>query len=265
MSTSFSPYDLLPIVRPLEDIEVLPDIYFYENVAQHLIKDIVRIEANGIPVDLEEVQKLDVIVTAVLKEVQDKLQSNSAMLAFLTKQSSIKQTAKIEELNNKKKTYEEFLKPFVISNKVHRTYLVNTYLTSVNKTDMCLEEWSIKDLKKLNQIIGSQTIQNIIDKKETSYMQEYIDKAMENLARDKGQIYNKNKIDNKIENLKQNTNIKIFNPGSPLQKQDFFAYYNVESENETTTGKPQWNRAELERLSKLLDLLVDSKGETNNE
>lgn len=261
MTTSFSPHDLLPITRPLEDTEVLPDTYFYDNVVQHLIKDIIRIEANGIPVDLEEVRKLDTVVTTVLEKVQDTLQNNPVMLEFLLKQSSIKQVAKIEELSSKKKTYEEFIKPFNISNEVHRTYLVNVYLTSVGKTDMCLDKWTIKDLKKLNQIIGSQTIQKILDKKIVTFMQKHIDVAMENLAKDKADIHNKNKVENKIESIKQSNNVSLFNPSSPLQKQNLFDYYNIESESETATGKPQWNRAELERLQKLLALLIDSKGE----
>lgn len=259
MNTKSTPHNLLPIIRPLEDITELPETYFYDNVVQHLIKDIVRIEANGIPVCLEEVQSLENTVVNVLEEVRTKLQNNSVMLQFLAKQNEEARKDKTTQLESKKKSLTDFIKPFDISNKVHRTYLVNTYLRSTSKEDMCLQEWSIKDLKKLNQIIASKTIQDILDKKISTYLQQYIDIAMVALATDKAELFNKNKIETKIENLKETNLIYSFNPSSPLQKQKLFEFYNVKSESKTARGQPQWNRAELERLQKFLAVQIDSK------
>ena len=260
MNTKSTPHNLLPIIRPLEDITELPETYFYDNVVQHLIKDIVRIEANGIPVCLDEVQSLENTVVNVLEEVRTKLQNNSIMLQFLKVENDEAKKSKTTELETKKRTESDFIKPFNITNKVHRTYLVNTYLKATEKEDMCMLEWNIKDLKKLNQIIASKVIQDIIDKKIDTYLQQYVDSAMLKLASDKAELFNKNKVENKIEGLKDLNLIGNFNPKSSLQKQKFFEYYGIKSESTTVKGKPQWNRAELEKLEKLLSVSIDTKG-----
>ena len=77
------PHNLLPIVRPLEDTTQYDETYFYENVIQPLIKDIVQMEANGIPIDLTKVSVLEDTVTNVLDEVYKKLANNELMLKFL--------------------------------------------------------------------------------------------------------------------------------------------------------------------------------------
>ena len=254
------PHNLLPIVRPLEDTNELPETYFYDNVVQPLIKDIVRIEDNGIPVCLEEVQSLENTVVNVLEEVRTKLQNNSIMLQFLKVENDEARKNKTTELEAKKRTELDFIKPFNITNKVHRTYLVNTYLKATQKEDMCIPEWNIKDLKKLNQIIASKVIQDILDKKINTYLQQYIDLAMLKLASDKAELFNKNKVENRIEGLKDLNLIGHFNPKSSLQKQKFFEYYGIKPESSTAKGKPQWNRAELEKLEKSLSLIIDTKG-----
>ena len=260
------PHDLLPITRPLEDTNPPDETYFYNNVIQPLIKDIVQMEANGIPIDLAKVAVLEDTVTNVLNEVYKKLGNNELMLKFLRSIAKQYKKNKTEQLESKKKTVEDFIKPFDIKNKVHRTYVVNYYLE--DRPDLQMEEWSIKDLKKLNQILGSAFIQNIVDKKLPTenclqWMQNKIDLGMLKLAQDKCDIYNKNKIDTKIEQLQEQDIINSFNPGSPTQKQNFFKFYGIESEKETATGNPQWDRTELLRLQKLINIMIDEKGESH--
>ena len=257
------PHNLLPIVRPLEDTIQYDETYFYENVAQPLIKDIVQMEANGIPIDLTKVSVLEDTVTNVLDEVYKKLANNELMLKFLRTVTTQYKKDKAEELETKKKTSEDFIKPFDIKNKVHRSYAVNTYLLSIDRKDMCMEEWSVKDLRKLNQILASNFLQALLDKTINSSMEVYITSAMETLANDKADIYNKNKTDTKIEQLQEQDIIRGFNPGSPVQKQNFFKFYGIESEKETKTGNPQWDRKELERLQKLINIMIDEKGESH--
>ena len=257
------PHNLLPIVRPLEDTTQYDETYFYEKVVKHLIPDIVQMEANGIPIDLTKVSVLEDTVINVLDEVYKKLANNELMLKFLKTISTQYKKDKTEELEAKKKTPEDFIKPFNITNKVHRSYAVNTYLLSIDRKDMCMEEWSIKDLRKLNQILASNFLQALLDKTINSSMGVYIISAMEALAKDKADIYNKNKIDTKIEQLQEQNIIHEFNPGSPIQKQNFFKFYGIESEKETKTGNPQWDRKELERLQKLINMMIDEKGESH--
>ena len=265
MSLNSIPHDLLPIKRPLEDSNSPNEVYFYNEVIQPLIKDIVEIEANGIPIDLSKVSKLEEVVDNVLSEVHKKLTNNKIMLEFLEKESDKYKKNKTEELENKVKTYENFLKPFDIKNKIHRTFVVNTYLISQVHNDKIMNEWSIKDLKLLNQIIGSKFIQNILDKKVEFWMEDTINLAMVRLAQIKADIYNKNKIESKINTINEQNLILKFNPGSSIQKQNFFNYYGIESEKETKTGNPSFDRKELERLQKLILMMIDEKDDIHEE
>ena len=87
---------------------------------------------------------------------------------------------------------------------------------------------------------------------------------MHQLAKDKCEIYNKNKIDSKIESLETSNLGVAFNPASAPQKQQFFDYCGIESENQTKAGNDQWNRPELEKLQKLLKMMIETE-ENKNE
>ena len=68
-----------------------------------------------------------------------------------------------------------------------------------------------------------------------------------------------NIIEVKKDKISNSRLIDSFNPGSAQQKQEFFNYYNIESESETKTGNPQWNREELEKLQQLLSIMIKDK------
>lgn len=254
---STTPHDLLPIIRPIEDAKELPETYFYDNVVQHLIKDIVRIEANGIPVCLDSVQELEVTLTDILKEVRSKLSNNKAMVKFLEIENTANRNNKIKSISNKKKSAEDFIKPLDISNKTHRTYVVNTYLEINGKDNMTMPVWSIKDLRKLNNIIASKVITDILNKDISNCVNKYADVAMMKLATDKAELFNRNNIETKITKIEEAGITIEFNPKSPLQKQKLFEYYGINSESKTAKGNQQWDRAELEKLQKLLATLID--------
>ena len=253
------PIDLLPIVRPLDSNEYPDETFFYENVVCKLIPDIIRMETNGIPIDLSKVSDVEEAVNTVLEDVYSKLAANSIMLKYLTAENEAKRVAKAGTLLAKKKTAEDFITPYNNKNKIHRSYLVNYYLKENNKEDMIMDEWSVKDLKKLNQVISSKFLQDLVNNDFQSYMQSTIDAAMQKLAEDKATAYNKNKIDTKIEATKSEQLIKAFNPGSAPQKAKFFEFYGIESENETGAGNAKWDRKEIERLLKLLNHLIEEK------
>ena len=124
---------------------------------------------------------------------------------------------------------------------------------------MLLEEWSVKDVKKLNQIIASNFIDNLLNHSIKDYMIPTIDSAMYALATTKAEIYNKNRITSKIESLDEVKLIDKFNPGSSTQKQEFFKFYGIESDKETKAGNPQWDRDALEELQKLLKTMIEDK------
>ena len=77
------PHDLLPITRPLEDSNSPNEVYFYNEVIQPLIKDIVQMEANGIPIDLAKVTVLEDTVTTVLDEVPTPSQASALVVVTL--------------------------------------------------------------------------------------------------------------------------------------------------------------------------------------
>lgn len=254
-----NPIDLLPIIRPLEDSNPPDGTYFYDNVIKYLIPDIIKMESNGIPINLDKVAEVQNTVDTVLDNVKDKLATNKLMLEFLSNKDNIAKQNKINSLNEKLKTPEDFIKPFNSKNKIHRTYVINEFLKETNREDMILEEWSIKDIKKLNQIIASNFINNLLDNSIKDYMIPIIDKAMYALATIKAEIYNKNKIKSKIESLDKVKLIDKFNPGSSTQKQEFFKFYDIKSDKETKTGNPQWDRDALEELQKLLKTMIEDK------
>ena len=254
------PIDLLPIVRPLDSTNFPDETFFYQNVVCKLIPDIIRMETNGIPINLTKVSGVEETVNNALENVYTEIAKSPLMLKYLESENTAKRKVKELQLETKKKTTEDFLTDYNNKNKTHRSYLVNYYLTSINKEDMCMDEWSVKDLKKLNQIIPSKFLQDLIANNLNSYMTQTINAAMLKLATDKAEAYNKNKIETKIEAVQTEQLVKAFNPGSSQQKQKFFTYYGIESENETASGNAKWDRKEIERLLKLLDNLIEEKG-----
>ena len=254
------PIDLLPIVRPLDSDEYPDETFFYRNVVCKLIPDIVKMETNGIPINLTKVSGVEDTVNNALENVYAQIAKSPLMLKYLESENKAKRKVKEQQLEAKKKTADDFLIVFNSKNKTHRTYVVNYYLKDNNKDDMCMDEWSVKDLKKLCQVLTSKFLQDLADNNIQSYMTKTIEAAMQELAKHKAEAYNKNKIETKLEAVQTEQLVKAFNPGSSLQKAKFFSFYNIESENETAAGNAKWDRKEIERLLKLLDNLIEEKG-----
>lgn len=258
-NTTIHPIDLLPIQRPLDSNEYPDETFFYDNVVCKLIPDVIKMETNGIPINLTKVSGVEETVNSALENVYTQIAKSPLMLKYLESENAAKRKAKEQVLESKKKSANDFLPVFSSKNKAHRSYVVNYYLSSCNKEDMCMDEWTVKDLKKLNQILSSKFLQDLIDNNIQAYMQKTIEAAMQKLAEDKAEAYNKNRIETKIEAVQSENLVKSFNPGSSLQKAKFFSFYNIESENETAAGNAKWDRKEIERLLKLLDNLIEEK------
>lgn len=257
ISDTKNPIDILPVDRPFEDDNPPDPIFFYKNVVIPLFKDVFELEEKGIPINLDKVADVKETVTNVLDNVRDILANNSIMTKFLEEQDRKLKGNKELELESKKKTYEDFIKPFNISDKVHRTRYINAYLNKIDKPEMVMDEWSIKDVKKLNLILASTVITGILNKE--VLMQSLADDEMIKLAKEKADIYNKSKIESKKNDIKSKRLIDAFNPGSAKQKREFFEFCEIESDSETKAGAAQWNRKELERVLKHLDILIEDK------
>lgn len=255
------PHDLLPIKRPLEDDVWPDDMYFYNNVIKPLIPDIIRLEATGIPINLEKVGEVEKAVESVLSEVAENLANNPLMKDFLAEKFSYVQKTVSEETKSKEKSPEDFYKDFDPKNKIHRTFVVNNYLQIHGLEDKIMDEWTKKDLKLLNQFIGSIFITDLLAGNIKAYMEPTIKEAMIKLATAKADAYNKNKIEANQKKLKEKETKLYFNPGSAQQKAQFFSYLGIDSENTTKAGNPQWDKSALENLHKLIKIMLDEKGE----
>lgn len=255
------PHDLLPIKRPLEDNVWPDDMYFYNNVIKPLIPDIIRLEATGIPINLEKVSEVEKAVESVLSEVAENLANNPLMKAFLSEKFSYVQKTVSEETKSKEKSPENFYKDFDPKNKIHRSFVVNMYLRTNGHEDKTMDEWTKKDLKKLNQFIASKFLTDLIADNIQDYMQDIIKSAMSELASAKAKAYNKNKVEASQKKMEDKKAKLYFNPGSAQQKAQFFDYLGIDSENTTKAGNPQWDKSALENLHKLIKIMLDEKGE----
>ena len=255
-----NPLDLLPIERPLESTEPWPDdTYFYNNVVSKLIPDVIKLETTGIPIDLEKVKQVEDTVNNVLKDIKDILKDNKFIEQYLCTKYLKESDKALGEM--KTKTTEDFLVAFDVKKKAHRSAVVNYWLKNNGHEDMVMDEWSIKDLQMCNQIVGSKFLTDILAKNIQGYMFPFIDEAMEELANEKARIYNLNRLSIYENKMRKKKNELAFNPGSSLQKQEFFEMLGIESDSETAKGAQQWNRAALEQLNKYLDTLIESKGD----
>ena len=90
-------------------------------------------------------------------------------------------------------------------------------------------------------------------------MKDTIDTGMIRLAATKALIFNKNKIKDAIDKLETLDTTRKFNPSSSPQKIAFFEYYDIESDNETPAGNAKWDRDEVERVQKLLKIMIEEK------
>lgn len=255
------PLDLLPIQRPLDQNpkEWPNDTYFYENVVIKLLPDVIKLETTGIPIDLSKVKEVEDTVNNVLRDIKGILKDNKFIQEYLTNKYIHESDDALANL--KTKTASDFLVAFDVKKKAHRSAVINYWLKNNDHEDMVLEEWSVKDLRMCNQILASKFLTDLINKDIKGYMFNWIEEAMQEFAEEKARIYNQSKFSSYQAKMEEKKNKLSFNPGSTLQKQEFFQMLGIESDSETAKGAPQWNRAALEQLNKYLDTLIESKGD----
>ena len=241
-------WELLPLSNPssFDPSEKEPD-YFYKNFIQPMIKDIIRLTATGINIDQDAVEELRTTVLDVLDSVDKKLSNNPIIKKFREHQYKIKYKEYLKEMESKKKTIDDFIKPYKPDNIVHRTYVVNMILQLEHLKKYKLNKWTVNDIKKLLQIEYVELLQNIIDKKDLPI--DILDLAMCNLAKDKMVIYNKSHYEDKIASKTFDDIVPKFNAGSSNQKAELLTnFLNYEPLSLTEGGAPQWNRKNLEMI-----------------
>lgn len=250
----YSPHDQLPAPEPRT---IRPnEFYFYDNTVKYLVKDVVRIMGNGIPIDLKKVRELEVTIDNVLEAVDNVVQNHPLVKEFQKQQHKFLITDFIEETKTKMKPPSHFLKSFDNSNAIHRSYLV--YIINLEKSlplqpsepiysfgDCIIYKRSVRDIKNIASL---HPCLNLLNLKQVDPTNRYAIQAMQLLAEHKAEVYNRKYL----EALERPPDtVQPFNIGSSKQKQLFFAFLGVESESlSKTTGLPSWSRDEIERVNK---------------
>lgn len=253
----------LPITRPLEDTTEYSPTYFYDNIVTQLIPDILKLQLTGIPISLEKVRDVETTVTEVLTSVESRLKSNPIMQRYLEHVKELKQADKKSTIQAKAKTISDFITVFNAKNKQHRSFVVNEYFKSLGKEDLIQDEWLAKDLKLVNKVYPTKFITELISGNYSHSSTMIIEQGMQAFAEYKYEIYLKTKLADKLAKI-DNLETEDFNCSSPKQKAEFFSWLGIEPEKETKAGSPQWNRAALEDLNKLLTTLIE-KEDTNGK
>ena len=244
----YTPWSLLPVDRPKDTHP--PIDYFYQNVAKHLIRDTVRIMANGIQIDLNKVEELEETLDQLLAKVKEELEGNPYVKTYLQQVATTQRTTAIETTKAKFRSVDEFRKPFKYSDMVHRSYFM--YVFSKHHSlplpatvlPSGVPKWTAALVSKF---ASSFPLLDKLLKGTLSETHPYIAEAMENLAMDKCKLYN-GKYEQALEHPKELT--VEFNPSSSKQKQEIFAMLGITSEAVSkTTGNESFTREEIERIN----------------
>ena len=218
-SVDYSPWSLLPAPEPAT--VSYPDGYFYDMVAKHLIKDTIRLMANGLPIDLTKVQELEATLDETLSKVQQSLASNPIVRQYLSERYTRITNDYIAEQQSKLKSFEHFLKPFSSKSIDHRSYYMHFFIEGKSITppsDLLpsgIPKWSANDVKKLSSsyVILAKLLDGTISPSNL-----FVQQAMQLLAQHKADIHNRRYEEN-IHSL-AGVEYPDFSPASPDQKHE---------------------------------------------
>ena len=239
-----NPIDLLPVHIPFSDPSPPDDYFFYENVVKKLIPNVLEMEQNGIPINLDKVKEIEKITDEVLTRVNEQCETNPILIEFMSKfkDDKFKSGYTFKKL-------EDFLTAFNRKNVIHRSFVVNKYLEEHNLEKDKLEEWKIKDIKKYAELNGSKFLQDLANNTLDSSDITRIDKYMIALAEYQSELYNNN-VRERIEFKKD---LIRFNPQSNTQKRALMQFLGLESESKTKKNADQWDRKNLIKLKEKLE------------
>ena len=247
--SNLNPIDLLPVNTPFNDDKPPSEISFYKNVLKNLLPDVLDMQNEGIPIDLNKVKEIEELTSNIIEKVENDLSNNPIIQEYL---NNVVYKNIDKELEGKDRTYKDYLTKFCKDNSVLRSYVINYYLDTHGLSEDKLDNWKIKDIKQYGAIKDIELFRLIADKKQTSEKlneNEFIQEAMMSLAEYKASLYNKT-LESKRELQKQKYK---FNPKSPTQIRNLMKYLGYESEGLTKKGQEQWNRDNLVKLKTLIE------------
>lgn len=245
----YSPWDQLPAPSPKHAL--YPDHHFYHHTAKWLIRDTVRIMNNGLPIDLEEVVKLEEELEEIIADVKQRLADNSLVQAFLQRKQKSLLSEYIDLQKSRFKTPEDFLVSFDSKKPLHRDYFMYVFIQRV--AILAPEQlgvsgkpkWSARTVKIISETYPP--LKALIEHRVSPNNPTAVE-AMKLLAEDKAEMYNQKFIKN-IESPKVGQ--ITFNPNSSLQKQEMFSWLGLQSDVQSAkTGLDSWDREQVERVNK---------------
>ena len=248
-SEHYSPHDLLPAPEPAT-YDPSED-YFYQHVAKHLIKDTVRLQNNGLPINLDRVAELEKEVDKIIAEVESTLASNEYISKYLEHSYKSQIAAYQAEQKSKMKSAKDFPKPFDYKDMQHRSYFMHIFAQKQGieePTDLLptgVPKWSANTVKKLTK---SRPLLSKLLAGQLPDNHPIIKEALALWSQHKADMYNKSYV-TKIEDPK--VDYPKFNPNSSKMKTELFDMLGIKSEKTSkTTGEPSWDRSQVERVNK---------------
>lgn len=228
---SYSPWDLLPVEEPRLYAPEEPD-YFYNNVSKHLIKDVVRIMNNGIPINFDKVKELEEVLDTVIAKVHTTLANNKYIKQYLVQKHSGLFKEREDELQSKMRTAADYPKPYKFNDMDFRSYYMFILTDGFETGEIIatgIPKWTVKDIKLYAEVHNENAIKAI---KEDTYDRGIAEQARQMWADAKAMMHNQAYLD-KLSTAYSDTT-PTFNPASPDQKHEVFTdMFGFESEKNT--------------------------------
>jgi len=237
------PWNRLPMPMPKDfDPSVDEPDFFYNNFAKHFIPDMIQMMDTGLCIDQKAVEDLRITVEKVLASVSERLESNPTIKAFQLKRLPYAQKAYAEKCTQSVRTIEYYLKDFNDKDVLHRTWVVNTYLKVIRKTEDISDKWTLKSLKTYNIFLKDSFLDALCNKRILKD-NKYVKDAMVALAEYKLDLWNRPRY----EKAEIPVVLDAFNPGSNKQMKEFFEMQEIEPlAHSKDTGEASWGRDQLE-------------------
>ncbi|WAK44662.1 DNA polymerase I [Alteromonas phage vB_AmeP_PT11-V19] len=237
------PFEHLPIPFPC-DYDPGP-AFFYKNIVNPLIPDIIKLSETGLHIDQNAVEDLRRTVEDVLTEVDAKLLRNPLVQKYQKVKEKKVQKKHYDKSVQAVRSAEHYLKDYAATVE-HRTAVVNNYLEGIGKSSDIKDKWTVNDLKKYLVFNDDVFLQRVTDKS-ISKNNPHIKAGMIALAELKAELWNRPRYD------KANSKavVEPFNMGSDKQKQEFFSMLGIEPLSVSDkTGEGSWSRDNIEEIKK---------------
>jgi len=237
------PFQHLPFALPSEH-DPGPE-FFYDNFVSKFIPDTIKMMNAGLHIDNNAVEDLRSTINDVLSNVDALLLRNPIIQKYQEQRTGKAQKQHTKKYNDSTKKASNFYKDYDYS-MLHRTFLVNTYLESINCKEDIRNEWSVKDLKNYNVFKEDVLLSKVIDKS-LAIKCDIVIKAMHKLSKYKAELYNRPRYDK----ANSKTSVEPFNAGSAKQKRELFEMLKIEPlAFSDTSGDGSWGREYIEQLQK---------------